>query len=351
MLLGYGALVNTQTIAGESALHLAAESGSESLLETLLYQPKISLDLRDNRGNTPFSKAVKSKSIFATRMLAPYRPERLSGAALEASKTARAKIRDFGTYPHGRRRLDVTMYELLCGSEFYANAGKVPMHPAFRVAPSKELRTDFRWIHIPTNRIEWAEALLTKAFVEDSNQDLEKFVAMERSFETLRRGQKFISHYMRPVCELTSDGILDKVEPNVVYGNGKVGSMFMVMPYVHFHRSPSSEAMQQTLQNAVMKDRGSAAIMIQTLHTLKGVDAQSTVVTRAHSVLSSPPSSASIGPRRKAVHAQLSLREIPTVSLNAHQGVLHYMVRSHQSGILLCLPMRSGWSVMDVDRE
>jgi ankyrin repeat protein len=212
--LDNGALVNVQTTSGETPLHLAAESGVPGVVESLLRCADIRLDIRDEYGDTPFSKAAKAKSTHALHLLAPYRAERVPKKELDASKTFKAMIVDFGRFPNGKRRIEMTMHDLL----YFQTPVRAPDLTArprplllpklskSRLSPNMHQAIHFRWIHLPANNIAWAEALLTKAFVEEGDYDVDKFMAVERSIETLQRSQKFESHYMRPSCDpITGD--------------------------------------------------------------------------------------------------------------------------------------------------
>ncbi|KAJ4301553.1 hypothetical protein N0V90_003646 [Kalmusia sp. IMI 367209] len=206
-LLENGALVNAQTTTGETPLHLAAESGVQPILESLIQCPGIRLNVRDEYGNTPFSKAVKAKSMPAIHLLAPFHSDRLSPDALEASRIFKATIVDFGDYPNGKRRTDRSIFDLLYSRAIGEFDGLASV-PGIRASPRPNDATHFRWINLPSNNISWAEALLTKAFIEDGDYDVDKFTAVERSIENLQRGQRFQSHYMRPLCEMTSKGLI-----------------------------------------------------------------------------------------------------------------------------------------------
>ena len=73
---------------------------------------------------------------------------------------------------------------------------------------------NFRWIHLPANNIAWAEAMITKMFVEDGPIDISGFRAILRIFgQHQHRGPKVHSRFMRPLCQ---HHISEKVHPRPV---------------------------------------------------------------------------------------------------------------------------------------
>ena len=60
----------------------------------------------------------------------------------------------------------------------------------------------FRWIHLPSNNVAWAEALITKLFLERGATDVGSFKAMLQVFgQQQHRGPKVHSRFMRPLCQ------------------------------------------------------------------------------------------------------------------------------------------------------
>lgn len=70
-LLHYGASVNSQLENGGTPLHLAARLGHLEVAVCLLEQPDLKYNLRDNLGDTPFSRAVKFTRKSILHLLAP----------------------------------------------------------------------------------------------------------------------------------------------------------------------------------------------------------------------------------------------------------------------------------------
>jgi hypothetical protein len=140
---------------------------------------------------------------------------------------------------------------------------------------------------MPANNIAWAEALLIKAFMEDDDYDFEKFVAVERSLQILQRSQRFESHYMRPFVEPTSDGVVGGKSSTKSRQNGPPlpnqsprllekelldspdGSVFILMPYIHFELGSGLQAMERTIRDALVTNTESTQMMLKTSHLYK----------------------------------------------------------------------------------
>lgn len=90
-----------------------------------------------------------------------------------------------------------SIYELL-----YARDRRNITKHAISTLPQKTKATKFRWIHLPANNIQWAEALLTKRFLEEGAVDVEGFKALETSFNHQHRGQLHHSRFMRPMVQV-----------------------------------------------------------------------------------------------------------------------------------------------------
>lgn len=84
----------------------------------------------------------------------------------------------------------------------YARDKRDPTKHAISTLPQKTKATRFRWIHLPANNIQWAEALLTKRFLEEGAVDVEGFKALETSFNHQHRGQLHHSRFMRPMVQV-----------------------------------------------------------------------------------------------------------------------------------------------------
>lgn len=261
-LLDHGADVNKQTVAGETALHLAAVAESDSLLKTLLQAPNLAPGTRDDRGNTAFSKAVKFGWKAGVSLLAPYRSDRLSESSLRASRSVRIKVRDFGYMHLARWGFEKTVHDLLVSGLITTRKDHVSRNPTSPLATSEDLETDFRWLHLPENCVELVELLLIKAFLEHNEwHEIQEFTAIEQSLQTIRRGQKFFSHYMRPFCEVSSAITIDNSMSNITTEKGANRVMFICVPYIHFQRGSVERSLQQqSLKQGARGDQSARAM-------------------------------------------------------------------------------------------
>jgi hypothetical protein len=60
-----------------------------------------------------------------------------------------------------------------------------------------KVKPSFRWIHIPANNLAWIDAMLTKAFVESGHREVEDFKALEKCFNQEHRGPTVHASFMR----------------------------------------------------------------------------------------------------------------------------------------------------------
>jgi hypothetical protein len=136
----------------------------------------------------------------------------------------------------------------------------------------------FRWIHLPANNMAWVEALLTKAFIEESANDVEGFKALERSFSNQHRGQQSHSHFMRPLCQSTpramtvtdklpAESAPDQGPPTIVINGGSESTSFPKTPSrgstfreegSDLFKSPSNQAVKDQNRGG-QKERGKKA--------------------------------------------------------------------------------------------
>lgn len=198
MLLNAGADINARLLNGWTPLHAAAQKGHVEVVECLLERKDIKRAARDTFGVTPFVRAAQKKRRDIVNLLAPSNNvESLSEDALGACKGFNATIVDFKNDTENRVQKR-SVYELLYGRDTVN-----PRKPAVTVLPKDSKNTNFRWIHLPANSMAWAEALLTKVFIEEGANDVEGFRALERSFTHQHRGARIHSHFMRPLCQST----------------------------------------------------------------------------------------------------------------------------------------------------
>ena len=201
-LLTAGAKVDTKSRLSRTALHIAAEMGHVEIVELLLQQRNVQFAARDSRGNTPLIDAARStERQRILQLLAPWSDlfiQSLPPNVEQAAQRYDANIIDFqkNAGPKMLRR-KIPVSDLLykgCGE-----AGSLS-HNHVSTRPDPEKEGAFRWIHLPANNLHWAQALLTKHFIEGS-VDVESFRALERSLSQQQyRGRRIHSRFMRPAC-------------------------------------------------------------------------------------------------------------------------------------------------------
>lgn len=197
-ILDAGADVNSELLNGRTPLHIAAESGNLQAAECLLQQPHTKRTVKDRFGTTPLLMAAQHGKRDIAEMLAPWnRTSELSQDEIEASKQFFATIVDFGSFKNGNRVQRKSVYDLL-----YARDPRDSTKHAISTLPQNSKATNYRWIHLPANNIQWAEALLTKRFLEEGAIDIEGFKALETSFSHQHRGQLHHSRFMRPMVQV-----------------------------------------------------------------------------------------------------------------------------------------------------
>ena len=213
-LLSCGANPNARTSSGMTALHWAAELGHLPVVTRILEEPKAWKNSKDSFDSTPLARAGQHGHQAIVQALRPHIFEgSLSPDARHACEQFTAAVVDFYYDDKTLRRSLVkkkSVYETL-----YAIDKKDPSKQKFAVTTMiEDIATnppDFRWIHLPSNNVAWAEALITKFFLEKGLKgatDAAGFKAMLRIFgEQQHRGPKVHSRFMRPFCQRISDGL------------------------------------------------------------------------------------------------------------------------------------------------
>ena len=212
-LLSAGANVNARTSSGMTALHWAAELNHIGVVKRILKEEKAWKNSKDSFDSTPLARAGQHGHQAIVQALRPHIFEgSLSPNAREACQRFNAAVVDFYYDDKTLKRSLVkkkTVYETL-----YAIDPKDPSKDKFAVTTLiEDIATnppDFRWIHLPSNNVAWAEALITKFFLERGLKgatDAAGFKAILRIFgEQQHRGPKVHSRFMRPLCQRISDG-------------------------------------------------------------------------------------------------------------------------------------------------
>ena len=196
ILLDHGAEVNATTSSGMTPLHWAAQSGRLDAVKEILADERAHRNPRDAFDSTPLLRAAQYDRQDVVKHLSRYvfKP-RLSQDALGALNGFQATIVDFGVGANRSVVKKTTVFEAIYAedpndSEKYAVTTLV-----------SSIKPTFRWIHLPANNMRWAEALLTKYFLESGARDVEAFKALERSLVQSHRGPKVHARFMRPNCQ------------------------------------------------------------------------------------------------------------------------------------------------------
>ncbi|KAI6849680.1 hypothetical protein KC332_g1508 [Hortaea werneckii] len=204
-LLQNGARPNRRTLSGKTPFHLSCENGLIELVKYFLERKDVLFDTKDNFGNSPLLAAANSQNLEIVQLLAPWtdrRRNRLSEAAKKAAQSFNATIVDFGMYRKHIKRRNIrrktTIYDLLYSEP--ATDEQATRSLSTVCSNSSNDKTDFRWIHLPVNNVQWCQELITKRFIEEGAVDIEGFKLLERAFLYQHRGQKVHSSYMRPMC-------------------------------------------------------------------------------------------------------------------------------------------------------
>ncbi|GAB1742355.1 hypothetical protein NU219Hw_g7905t1 [Hortaea werneckii] len=204
-LLQSGARPNKRTLSGKTPFHLSCENGVIELVKYFLDRKDVIFDTKDNFGNTPLLASANSQHLEIVQLLAPWterRRNQLSEEAKRAAQSFNATIVDFGTYRRQLKRRNLrrktTIYDLLYSDP--ATDEQAARSLSTVCSNSTNDKTDFRWIHLPVNNVQWCQELITKRFIEEGAVDIEGFKLLERAFLYQHRGQKVHSSYMRPMC-------------------------------------------------------------------------------------------------------------------------------------------------------
>lgn len=212
MLLDSGANVNARTSIGMTALHWAAELGHLEIVRRILKEPKAWKNSKDNFDSTPLMRAGQHGHHEIIQALRPHLFGSLSLDAGEACARFTASVVDFYCDVKALRRCIVkkkSVYETLYAID-PNDISKERFTITTLIEDIQPNPPDFRWIHLPSNNVAWAEALITKFFLEKGLKgatDAAGFKAMIRILaQQQHRGPGVYSRYMRPGCRRVSDG-------------------------------------------------------------------------------------------------------------------------------------------------
>ena len=214
LLLRHSSNPNSRTSSGRMALHWAADQGHLQVVRRILVEPTSLKNAKDNSDKTPFSLAAQKGHREIMQILQPYVHDRgLSGHAKHACEGFTAAVVDFFRDPNDNKASNQvqrkSVYDVLYSpkSKFKPSKGESTDRSSetakdrFLVSTSLKLeKADFRWIHLPANNVDWAEALITKYFIEHG--DLAVYQSLLQSLgDQQHRGPQAHSFYMRPVFE------------------------------------------------------------------------------------------------------------------------------------------------------
>ena len=205
LLLKANADVNARTSSGMTCLHWAAEHGHLKVVQRILKEQKALKNPKDGFDSTPLSRAGQHGYQEIIQELRPHIfGGSLSPIARDACQRFNAAVTDF--YFEDKLAVRNVVKRRSVWECLYGTDPKDPSGRTFTITTSlKDIKPrppDFRWIHLPANNIAWAEAVITKYFLERDFSDSGSFKAMLRLFgQRQHRGRKVHSRFMRPLCQ------------------------------------------------------------------------------------------------------------------------------------------------------
>ena len=145
-------------------------------------------------------RAAQEPFTEIVEMLSPLNElntHRVSPEARNASDRFEATIVDFRSNTADRPILvnKRSINEVLYGKE--DDGSPVVTTNVQTIKRKAKTRPRFRWIHLPANNMAWAEALISKAFVESGGSDVKGLKAAERAFSQQHRGEQYHSSFMK----------------------------------------------------------------------------------------------------------------------------------------------------------
>lgn len=281
LLINKEADITLLTRSRKSTLHVAAESGNVEVVRLLLDQNKLDPRCKDSFGDTPLLSAAKAGHKEVVKVLFEHpNAATLSSMELEASKAYTASILNFAPSPgkswknnkNKNIRDSRSVYTLLSG-QF-----NVTPEPGKKSPNDTQEAGNFRWIHMPSNNVAWAQQILIRWFMEQNNPDAERFKRLHSSFNCEHVGEKWHAQYMRPTCDvfrfsgLHEPAIASKAarqrkkkvkaakqpeasedvqpSPDLATMNSSGPGMYLFMPYVHCELLESQKQRQQAVDSA-----------------------------------------------------------------------------------------------------
>ncbi|KUI61969.1 hypothetical protein VP1G_09111 [Cytospora mali] len=272
LLLSADSHVNATLSNGMTPLHWAAFNGFEDVVEAILTRDDVDLGIKDGFGRAPWLCAAEKGHYDLMDVLSPVRNcNKIPQPMQDACKALEATIVEFKQSGEKQRVFKHSVYDLLYGWDHKNDRPKIPAYTA-----NGGLSTDFRWIHLPANNINWIETFLTKWFMESGYQDLETYKALTKCFEQEHRGALPHANFMRPFCHRiphasshlpddpnmlisppplarSSSGLSERsVNMGVPGGDGKV---VLFMPYLHYETDDGRQKMMDAVKMITTTDQ------------------------------------------------------------------------------------------------
>ena len=198
-LLKAGSQVNARTSTGMTALHWAAENGHIDVVKRILQEEKASKNSKDSFDSTPLARAIQHREQEKYRLIIEELKPHIFGGSLspdakEACQKFKASVVDFFVDDKAPEKDKNVVKRLTVHDVLYAinPKDKEVENQRFSVSTSlKDVRPkppSFRWIHLPANNVQWAEAVITKFFLERDGADVAGFKSMLRTFSQQQVG-------------------------------------------------------------------------------------------------------------------------------------------------------------------
>ncbi|KKY13643.1 putative ankyrin repeat protein [Phaeomoniella chlamydospora] len=292
-LLSSKANVNAQTSSGMTSLHWAAENGHLKAVRRILQEPNVWTNAKDAFDSTPLIRAAQHDYMEIVEALRPHILEGLlSETAAQACNEFTAAVVDF--YVESPSVVKNVVRKQSVYTAIYAKQSWDPNKFVVTtvIKDIKPRPPSFTWIHLPANNVAWAEALLTKHFLERSCRDIPGYKALIRLLgQQQHHGSEVHSRFMRPTCLRLWNGQrrannfhtpapksksakpAQKGKPTAkakqrVPSDTQVPKsthvtpediIVLFMPYLHWETDLNRKAMTRTVKEALRRGRGSVA--------------------------------------------------------------------------------------------
>ena len=195
-------LLNARTSTGMTPLHVASQFGNVHVVAKLLSYTDIKLNAKDAFYMTPMLRAAQGQFKDIVELLSPHHQDnvaKLDPLAQHACKSFKATVVDFRTNMNDAPLVDRrTIHDVLYAQDADGSSKTTTNVHSIKRKPGAKPR--FRWIHLPANNMAWAEALISKAFLEGGAKDVMGLKALERAFSEQHR---YVSSRHTLLCQLS----------------------------------------------------------------------------------------------------------------------------------------------------